>query len=128
MVRKPGESADRYRQALRCAERACQLGTGHYRTKGVAQYRLGLDEEALKTFSRSDNPTNLTFRAMAQFRLGRKEDAQATLDRLREFMKDPEWQRWNLYGQLHRYEQDEVQSFLQEAEELIEGRQPEPKE
>jgi hypothetical protein len=48
---------------------------------------------------------------MAQHQLGRREEAQATLARLRETIKQPWWAKKAV-----------AKGFLQEAEELIEGK------
>jgi dipeptidyl aminopeptidase/acylaminoacyl peptidase len=113
-----------YQQALQQAQTACRLkpGEGAYlSTLGLAQYRLGEYAEALKTLTRSDRlntaspqgtePAALAFLAMAQHQLGQQEQAQATLAKLGELVKKPAWAQ-----------QEEAQSFLREAVELIEGK------
>jgi hypothetical protein len=93
-------------------------------THGVLLYRLGRYEEALELLTRSDaddsqtqsggSLRDLAFIAMAHYRLGHEEQAQATLARLREIMKAPEF-----------YGMEEAQGFLAEAEALFRGDDPE---
>jgi hypothetical protein len=106
------------------ARTACRVepdNPGYLHTLGVAQYRLGLDQEALSTLQRSeslassaskgrDNPTALAFLAMTLHRLNRMDGARSTLAHLREVVKTPEWAG-----------NEVVRAFLQEAEWLIEG-------
>ena len=110
--------------ALAQAKAACRLAPADRAfalTLGVAQYRLGLDREALPTLRRSDGPdaaaatardrpTALAFLAMTLHRLGQKDEARTTLARLRELVKAPEWAG-----------NGEAQDFLHEAVALIEG-------
>jgi hypothetical protein len=53
---------------------------------------------------------------MAHHQLGQKEQTEAALTRLQEAMKLPPWAQ-----------NTGVQSFLREAEALIEGKAPDPK-
>ena len=103
-------------RAVALAERACQLipdKSAYLTILGMAQYRLGRYEEALKTLERADKlnsagtistPRDLAFRAMTQHRLGRKEEAKKTFERLREVMAKAEWAK-----------NAEAQSLLREA-------------
>ena len=87
-----------YRRGLRLAEVACRLepDNGFYlNTLGVAQYRMHQYENAQSTLTRSNRlnggrvPADLAFLAMTQHRLDRVGAARATLELLRESMKDP---------------------------------------
>ena len=84
-------------------------------TLGVAYYRVGKYKKAIDTLGRCDKlrtesiPDDLAFLAMAQHQLGQKEQARATLERLRQIMKN--WP-WTTNG--------EAQGFLRETEELLE--------
>ena len=81
---------------------------------GAAQYRTGQYEQSLATLTRSKQldgdrePTALAFLAMTQHRLNQVDAARATLERLRELMKDPD------IGV-----DDEDRASLREAEALI---------
>jgi WD40 repeat protein/serine/threonine protein kinase len=112
VVRQRYLNAVQYRFALRQAETACRLAADpakHRTTLGIAQYRAGRWEEALATLPpESALPADLAFRTMAQHRLGQQEQAQATLQRLRQTLRQPEWA-----------EQAEAQAFGREAEELL---------
>jgi hypothetical protein len=90
---------------------------------GVAQYRLGKFEkeryaEAQATLTTCDpnHPAALAFLALAQHQLGEKEQARATLARLRELMKRPEWAA-----------HAESRADLHEAAALIDGEPTQPK-
>jgi WD40 repeat protein len=116
VVRRPGASGAAYRLALRRAEAACRLLPHRgslMNTLGVAQYRVGLNREALATLMKSNelnrgrSPADLAFLAMAQFRLDRRDAARSTLRTLQEQMTRP--------GSIHS---EEDQSFLREAETL----------
>jgi eukaryotic-like serine/threonine-protein kinase len=120
VVRSPGAEPAAYDRASRLAEVACRLSprNGVYLTTlGVAQYRLGRYREAVESLTRSDRlnavanngsaPADLAFLALAQHRLGQTELARATLCRLREAMKKPNWD-----------EDEEAQSLLLEAEAI----------
>jgi tetratricopeptide (TPR) repeat protein len=99
VLRQPYLNAFQYRFALRQVETACRLApeNGQYRTSlGVAQYRVGKVQDALETLKRAEErhggkPAFLAFLAMTQQRLGLKDQARATLERLRQTMRDPEW-------------------------------------
>jgi Flp pilus assembly protein TadD len=112
-----------YARALRQAETAVRLAPKDgliLNTLGVAQYRVGRYAEALASLTKSEKlnatekgsiPADLAFLAMTQHQLGKKDQAKATLDRLREVMKQARWAN-----------DSEAVSFLGEAEELIEGK------
>src|SRR5262249_20624522 len=104
VARRPDVSGESYRKALRCAEEAARLAPedGHVlNTLGVAQYRAGLNAEAVATLERSRElnarsrvaspVAALAFLVMAQHRLGRSAEARATLDQLRSQMRNPRW-------------------------------------
>ena len=64
---------------------------------GVAQYRVGLYEDAFKTLTETDRtrtdandaqPADVAFIAMSLHRLGRSEEARAALGRLRDLLKN----------------------------------------
>jgi hypothetical protein len=99
-----------------CKEKADK----YLNTLGVAQYRVGRYADALATLTKSEKrkatkegttPDDLAFLAMTRHQLGQKDEAKAALARLREIMKQPHWAQ-----------NAEAVSFLQEAEELIEGK------
>ena len=125
-VRSAEGLAEGYRQALRWAERAGELTRDDgsmLNTLGVAQYRTGQYEQALKTLSQSEqlnakdrrfggpHPSDLAFQAMAHHQLGHKEEAAKLLVRLRKIMKQGRWA-----------EDAEARGFLREAEVLIEAK------
>jgi hypothetical protein len=142
VARRPGLDAAQYRLALHQAEAARDLAPpGFYRTPyshpttyiGIAHYRLGEYREAVEALTASEayyaaayaaadvqhqagTLFNLAFLAMAQHRLGEDEKARALLARLREVMKDPFWAG-----------RADLQTYLHEAVELIEGKAPDPK-
>jgi tetratricopeptide (TPR) repeat protein len=129
VVHKPGLALGAYRLALRQAEAACRLEAAiprYLNTLGVAQYRLGKYKEALDTLTRSGKlnsaspagtqPADLAFLALAQHQLGQKEKAQASLERLRQILKQPQWAK-----------NEEAQGFLREAEELLKEQPVKPK-
>ncbi len=106
VVRAPGAGAEAYRKALAAAEAACRLRPGDLNvlnTLGIAQYRAGQYERAVATLLRCDGlrsrgagesgtqPADLAFVTLAQYHLGQLVPARATLQRLRETMKQPLW-------------------------------------
>jgi tetratricopeptide (TPR) repeat protein len=119
-VASAGKAA--YGRALRLAEAAVRLAPKDgmiLNTLGAAQYRVGRYADALATLTKSEKlnatkegslPADLAFLAMTQHQLGKKDEAKATLDRLREIMKQPRWTQ-----------NAEAVNFLREAEELIDG-------
>jgi hypothetical protein len=142
VVRQPGADRAALRLALRQAETASRLAPGDggiLNTLGLAQYRLGMDEEAVASLTRADelnrmaqdssNPADLAFLALAYHRLGRADQARAAVSRLRETMKRPQWGHGNqfhvpLADLVHEEkmksplwgEDSEAVSFLSEAE------------
>jgi WD40 repeat protein/serine/threonine protein kinase len=127
VVRRTATTGE-YALALRQARVACSLepDNGFYvNTLGVALYRCGQFEEALKTLARSDEinsaspsgrrPEDIAFLAMTHFKLGRQEKAQALLADLRRLMKRPA-----------SSSKAEAQGLLLEAAELIERKREHP--
>jgi tetratricopeptide (TPR) repeat protein len=142
-----------YQFALRQAETACRLFPGQHlylTTLGMVQYRAGQYREAAATLAQADLlswaaptslalgvgqfpqalvtlpqahalrqgvPANVAFLAMALHQLGEKDKAQATLARLHEVIKDPGLAR-----------NDDHHSYVREADALIEGKAPGPKQ
>src|SRR5262249_39338031 len=130
--------------ALRQAETARRLAPDQNKyltTLGAAQYRASQYAQAQATLAQADLqhraalaslallaqqwpqalvtlwqaqplheaiPANLAFLAMTQHQLGQHESARAALARLREIADRPEWAK-----------DQEVQSFLREAETLV---------
>jgi WD40 repeat protein len=139
MVTQRGFSRAEYERWLRLADRAAALpdaeryqfrddGGGDTggrkfiaRTRGVALYRLGRFDEALRTLDavKKDgfgfDPPCLAFLAMAQQRQGQKEEAAATLARLR-----------TLLGEMSPWQRGQWAGRLREAEEVIEGKAAPP--
>jgi WD40 repeat protein/predicted Ser/Thr protein kinase len=122
VVQKPGGAAVACALALRKAESAYRADSDHgpiQTTLGAAQYRTGQFQEAVATLKKADQvnqgvPGDLAFLAMAQHQLGRSDEARATLARLREVLKKPEWVNDAM-----------SQAFLREAEELLKVGAPE---
>ena len=129
VVIEPGRSPDAYHLALRCAEAACRGKPGHesyLNTLGIAQYRAGLHEEAVRTLELCDRlhrvkhpcptpddacagyPGDVAFIAMALYELGRRDEAVEALDRLRGMCQQPDWTA-----------DADCQSFLRQAEDRI---------
>jgi WD40 repeat protein/serine/threonine protein kinase len=126
VVRDRHHSHAEFDRALRQAELACRLQPDNgalLNTLAVAQYRNEQFESALKTLTRSaelntkanghPDPSDLAFQAMAQQQIHQPATAKATLTRLRELLKDPQF---NSNAESH--------AFLKEATELIEGPVP----
>jgi WD40 repeat protein len=124
VVRRPGATAEQYRQALGHAQFACRLAGDslpYLITLGVAQYRVGQDREAVDTLTRAAkidprNPDPVTaavhaFRAMAHQHLGQQDQGRATLARL----------RLQMHPQSPWGTDPDAVSFLREAAVLIEG-------
>jgi tetratricopeptide (TPR) repeat protein len=136
IVRHPHNSPAAYQHALVMAEEACKIskGSGDYclclNTRGVAEYRVGAYEKALKTLLQSEpmnrdylaqnqepnesDPADVAFLAMSYYKLGKKDDARKRLEHLRKCIEV------HKRGLAYRWE--EAQAFLHEAEEMIEGR------
>jgi WD40 repeat protein/serine/threonine protein kinase len=113
VVRRADEIRFVYQLALRQAQVAVRLepNNGLYlNTLGVAQYRLGFFKGTVSTLSKSielnfrNQPADWAFLAMAQHRLGKKNEAQASLNKLYELLKKPNWAQ-----------DAEAQAFLKEA-------------
>jgi hypothetical protein len=124
VIQKPGGVADAYALALRKAKIAYQGDSDHgpiLTTLGAAQYRTGQYPEAVDTLTKADQlnqgvPGDLAFLTMAQHQLDRADEARATLTRLREALKKPEWVN------------DTVsQALLSEAQELLNAKAPGPR-
>jgi WD40 repeat protein len=126
IVREPNRSPADYDLARRYVETACKLEpkqSMYTNTLGVARYRVGRYLDALGDLTRSlplnaaqyggPIPADLAFIAMSQYRLDRKQEARSTLGQLREVMRNQRWAN-----------DDESASFLDEANELIEGIKP----
>jgi WD40 repeat protein len=124
VITRPGADADAYRLALRRAKAAAALDPDNvaYATMvGMGHYRLGAHARAVELLEPADTalvarkipgggaPWNLAFLAMSYRKLGQDEKAAATLARLRECLRHPQWSRVALY-----------QAMLREAEALIE--------
>ncbi len=82
----------------------------------MAQFRVGYYNEALTTLLRCNElndgtqPADVAFIAMSQHALGKVDEARATLERLRELMKQAQWEA-----------NDEARVIFREAVELIHG-------
>jgi WD40 repeat protein/serine/threonine protein kinase/tetratricopeptide (TPR) repeat protein len=117
-ARRRDATAAEYRLALRLAEAAHRLvrdDANVLNTLALAQYRAGRYAEALATLTRcaelrKDDPLDLAFLAMIRSRLDQQDEARTLLKRLREVLKEA--------GAVRNAE---VQGFLGEAEELING-------
>jgi Flp pilus assembly protein TadD len=92
-----------------------------YRTTlGMAQYRVGKYEDAVKTLMRaaelhernqgSPCPADLAFLAMAQHEMGKQKEAQTALQRLREIVKVPNSAR-----------REDARTYLREADARLNG-------
>jgi tetratricopeptide (TPR) repeat protein len=117
ICRDRGRTPEEYAKALKMAEQACAIEpSGTYlNTLGVAQYRMGLYDEALKTLERCDKlnggiPADIAFLAMLYHHQGDEARARRELQRLREVM-----------GSSRRHQDPESRMFLEEATRLIEG-------
>ena len=119
IVHSAGRSRAEFERALRWSEAACRLepDNGDFlNTLGVAQYRAEQYEKALSTLTRSNQlngnrqPADLAFLAMALHRLGQTETSRATLNHLREIMRDSQAAAGA-----------ENQAFLREAEAVLAG-------
>jgi tetratricopeptide (TPR) repeat protein len=128
IVQYPGLEAAHYDLALRAARRADELDPDNsavLSSLGAAQYRAEHYEEAIGTFARADAltveagfgslPANRAIIAMAHHRLGHSNQAEAALRHARELM-----------GGLEASAHEGNQSFLREAERLIEDRATSP--
>jgi tetratricopeptide (TPR) repeat protein len=85
---------------------------------GMVYYRQGRYDKADATLRRSEeirtkshldsHPANLAFIAMALHKLGRTDEAKASLDRLRDLLKEEQYA-----------DDQQAKKFLLEAEQLI---------
>jgi WD40 repeat protein/serine/threonine protein kinase len=124
IVRQPHLNAFQYRFALKQAAFAARLAphqAKHRTALGMAYYRLGRYKEALATLTPASqmsggSPADLAFLAMTHHQLGHKE-AQTTLVRFQETLSKPEWTQ-----------NEALRAFLREAETLMDGKPPLPKE
>jgi hypothetical protein len=120
---RPDAEPAAYRLAMQRAEIACRLMPfegAYHTTLGMAQYRLGMYQEALNTLTHADklneaaqrgpNPADLAFLAMTRYQMRQKDQAQASLDHLRETMQKPIWTQ-----------NPEAKSLLKEADALLNG-------
>jgi tetratricopeptide (TPR) repeat protein len=120
---RPGAGAAAYGRAAQQAEIACRLlpFEGPYQTTlGMAQYRLGRYQEALATLTSANElnqaaqgspvAADLAFLAMCDYQMRQFDRAQASLNRLRETMQEPNSNR-----------DAEAQSLQKEAEALLAG-------
>jgi hypothetical protein len=153
LIRQPYLNAFQYQFALRQAETACRLvpQCGLYLTTlGMAQYRAVQFTAARATLAQADLlhrvaaadlallaphlpqaliaiwqtqplrqlvPANLAFLAMTYHQLGQEERAQSALARVRKIASEREWAN-----------DKEVQRFLCEAETVVGGPSPVPRE
>jgi len=128
VARPWGKDTETYRAALAKAQQANiwdPNNPGTLGILGVAQYRVGLYEEALRTFQRDAElkanegrdvrgTVTSAFTAMALYQLGRVDEAKSALEELRALHKEDE-----------RIAKGEVpKALLAEAEGLIEGKKP----
>jgi WD40 repeat protein len=99
-----GAELAKYQLALRQAQAAYELfpdDAVYVHAFGVAQYHVGKYEMAVEKLTLAEKlggkrfesfcPCSLKFLALAHHHLAQNEQAQATLERLRELMKKPEW-------------------------------------
>jgi WD40 repeat protein/tRNA A-37 threonylcarbamoyl transferase component Bud32/Flp pilus assembly protein TadD len=128
VVGRPGAKPADYALALRQAETACRLNAqepAFVTTLGMAMYRVGKYEDAVKTLNRAaqlseaaanaPSPPELAFLAMSRYQMGETGQAQASLSQLRETMQKPNWAG-----------NDEAQRLLKEAEALLAGQALQP--
>jgi WD40 repeat protein len=128
IAEKPGQSVEKYQQALDWAQTACELFPrcgSHRMTLGMALYRNGQYREAMETLQRAYElnkqqetkviPIVLAFLAMTHFRLDQMEQARETLRRAGSSVGLGETQIMNV-----------AYPNLREAQALIEGKAEEP--
>jgi len=115
------EDMTSYQEALAKAEKANDWEPNDpdvLDTLGIAQYRLGSYEKALKTLTKSarilsdageeSDPWNLAFKAMTLHRTGWEKEAKIALEQLRKFCKDEKIAKYT-----------KLYDLLSEAEKLI---------
>ncbi len=122
VVASPDKDIETYQQALKKVEMADHLDPNNpsiLTILGMAQYRVGTYQEAIKTLTRAEKMwENMTdpidasvafiARAMAAHKLGQDEHTEAALQRLRDLRKEEPIA-----------EIKEAQAFLDEAEKLL---------
>jgi tetratricopeptide (TPR) repeat protein len=121
VVCKPGAAAAQYQLALRQAQAACRIAPSQgvsLNTLGVALYRVGRYDEAVKTLLEADRfnavafggpiPGDWAFLAMAYHRLGQKDQAANALARLRDAMRSQ-----------RRAQDPDALALRREAEDLL---------
>ena len=122
VVASPDKDIETYQQALKKIEVANQLGPNNPDTLtilGMAQYRVGAYQEAIKTLTRAEKvwenmkdpiDASVAFiaRAMAAYKLGQNEHTEAALGRLRDLRKEEPIAYIK-----------QAQAFLDEAEKLF---------
>ena len=124
IVRRSDSSTDAYAGALRRIQAAVQMkpdSGGLLNTLGLAQYRVGDYQAALKTLTRSvqlnrkqfgsELPYDIVFLAMTHQQLGDTDKARERLVQLRKVIQQPKW-----------VGDSDLQSFVKEAETLIDSR------
>lgn len=122
-VRFPATGPGRSAQALSAIEKAAEARAQDWRVVralGVAQYRFGRFEDAIRTIERArelatpdeqaDHPSNLAFLALARFRNGEVEQASELLRRLREVLPEYDYLDKEEYGAIL----EEVESVVGE--------------
>jgi len=125
VIKERGGDPAAYRLALRRAEAACRLwpDNGAYlNTLGLAYYRLGQYREAEAALRQCEPlntlrfdghwPRDLALRALLQMQEGRRDEARATVNQLREVMKNPRWATAPVSTVMHR----EVEALLGQQE------------
>ena len=124
----PDKSMETYQQGLKKIEIASRLDPNNpdiLTILGMAQYRVGTYQEAIKTLTRAEKmwenmkdpiDANVAFiaRAMASHKLGRYEHTESALQRIRDLRKEEP-----IAGI------KEAQAFLDEAEKLLSGKEQE---
>ncbi|RJP38445.1 MAG: hypothetical protein C4547_04515 [Phycisphaerales bacterium] len=124
IVKLADRDESEYAKALAMARRACELtvSAGYLNTLGLALYRAGRDEEAIRVLERSEAelarsgegsaPDNLSVLAMAYHRLGRDVEARAALARAHDL-------DWEIQSDVSA-----TRCLFAEAEQLTRGEVP----
>ncbi len=128
VVRLPGNSWEKYWQALLGAEKAARLAPDDgltLNTLGVAQYRVGQFDKALRTLTHSEQlnrtgksgpqPADLAFLGLVHHRLGHQQVAADFYRRLRQVATQPRW-----------VNDAETKSFLREVETMLKEKSAPP--